>query len=78
MFKQTGSGNYSHLKDIVKNKSSPKFQLFLDAVALFTLLGVMTVASIITSDLADNFLCLFFGVKMVLCVIPYAFTSKKS
>ena len=78
MIRQTGSGNYSHLKDIVKDKSSAKFQLFLDAVALFTLLGVMTIASIITSDLHDNYLCLFFGVKMMLCVIPFAFTSKKN
>lgn len=75
--KQYGSGNCSHLKEIIKNKSSPRFQLFLDMVALFAVFGVMTIASIITGSLADNFLCLFFAAKLVLCVIPYGFSSNK-
>ena len=77
-YKHVGSGNHSQLKDIFKNKSSPKFQVFLDVVSLVSLFGIMTIASIITSNLADNFLCLFFAVKLVLCIIPYAFTSNKS
>jgi len=70
--------NPSALITLVKDPSHPRFQFFLDFVAVPVVLLAQTIAGSQLKNFDDNYLCLFYVLKLVIDGIFYMFANTEN
>lgn len=63
---------------LVKDPSAPRFQVFLDLAAVPIVLLAQTVAGVYMKNFDDNYLCLFYILKLIMCGLFYMFADTQS
>jgi len=61
----------TYIREMTKDPSSAKFQVFLDAASIFLLFLAQTVTSLITRQFSDNYLSFIIATKLLFLSIPY-------
>ena len=70
--------NPSALITLVKDPSAPRFQFFLDFVAVPVVLLAQTIAGTYLKNFDDNYLCLFYILKLIVNAVFYMFADTES
>lgn len=72
------STNSSTLISLVKDPSAPRFQFFLDVVSVPIVLLGQTMAGVYLKNFDDNYLCLFYILKLVIDGLFYMFADTEA
>lgn len=75
-FKSTESS--SGVLSIAKDPSAPRFQIFLDFLAVPVILLGQTIVASSLKNFDDNYLCLFFVLKLILDGMMYMFADTEA